>query len=307
MFKKSSAVTFWILIGSGLLFVLSLMVMGNILTIGNNLKEVHPALSIAFYVVTVLLLFFLLVRPLLSVFSLPEIKASDYLDEDSTIPDHKEAAKTARTLMKQGQLDQEEHHVLKAALKSGENPTGTLEKIFDTRLERMDEIIHRHAKQVFISTALSQNGRLDALLVLTINFRMLKELISSYGYRPTYATLVKTYTKVMAAALIADGIEDTEFAELFPMLSRGFLGAIPGLGTVSSSFLQGSGNAFLTLRVGYITKNYYMTSGHGYSRRQARIAANKAALKKLSLIIRESLMVFPREAQKKARQVLKFV
>lgn len=307
MFRKNSSLTFWVLIGSGLLFVLALLIIGNILTIGNNLKEAHPTLSIAFYIVTALLLFFLLVRPLLAVVSLPEIKASDYLDVDKTIPDSKEAVKTARTLIKQGRLDLEEHKALKTALKSGENPTDTLETIFDGRKERMDEIIHRHAKQVFISTALSQNGRLDALLVLTINFRMLKELVSSYGYRPTYGQLIKTYTKVMAAALIADGIEDTEFAELFPMLSRGFLSAIPGLGTVSSSFLQGSGNAFLTLRVGYITKNYYMTSGHGYSRRQARLAANKVALKKLSFIIKESLMVFPREAQKKARQVLKFV
>ncbi len=299
--------TFWILIGSGLLFVLSLLIIGNILTIGNNLQEIHPFLSIAFYVVTALLLFFLLVRPLLSVFSMPEIQASDYLDLDKTTPGSKIATKTARTIMRQGRLDAEEHKALKESLKKGVDPSDTLEKIFDGRLDKMDDIIHRHAKQVFISTALSQNGRLDALLVLTINFRMLKELVSSYGYRPTYGNLVKTYTKVLAAALIADGIEDAELAEIFPQLSRGFLGAIPGLGILSSSILQGTGNAFLTLRVGYITKNYYMTAGHGYSRRQARLAANKVALKKLSLIIKESLMVFPREAQKKARQVLKFV
>ena len=120
--------------------------------------------------------------------------------------------------------DEDETKALKGLIKNNQDPSDTLGKIFDDRLDQMDDIVHRHAKQVFVSTALSQHGRLDAFLVLAINFRMLKELISHYGYRPTYPQLVKTYTKVLSAALIADGIEDTQFAEVFPMLSKSFLG-----------------------------------------------------------------------------------
>ena len=304
---KSKSVIFWGLIGGGILFVLLLIIVGNILTIGDNLAELHPVASYVFYGITVLLLFFLLVRPLLAVFSLPEIQASVFLDKNRQEPSAKVAIKVAKQLISQGQLEEEEVKALRTLIKNDQDPSDTLGRIFDDRLDQMDDIVHRHAKQVFVSTALSQNGRLDALLVLAINFRMLKELMSHYGYRPTYPQLVKTYTKVLSAALIADGIEDTQLAEVFPMLTRGFLGAIPGLGTLSSSLLQGTGNAFLTLRVGYITKHYYALSNQGMSRRELRVTANRTAVKKLSLIIRESLLIFPREAQRKARQVLSFI
>ena len=304
---KSKSVIFWGLIGGGVLFILLLIIVGNILTIGDTLAELHPAASYVFYGTTVLLLFFLLVRPLLAVFSLPEIQASVFLDENQREPGAKVATKVAKQLISQGQLEEEEAAVLRKLIKDQQDPSDTLRRIFDDRLDQMDDIVHRYAKQVFVSTALSQNGRLDALLVLAINFRMLKELMSHYGYRPTYPQLVKTYTKVLSAALIADGIEDTQLAEVFPMLTRGFLGAIPGLGTLSSSLLQGTGNAFLTLRVGYITKNYYALSNQGLSRRELRVKANRTAVKKLSLIVRESLLIFPREAQRKARQVLSFI
>ena len=304
---RNKNMIFWVLLGSGILFILLLIIIGNILTIGDNLAEVHPYLSYSFYVVSVLLLFFLIIRPLFSVFSLPEIKAGQFMDEDKSDPGSKVSRKVARQLISQGQLDLTEKDELTRLLKSDQDPSEALGKIFDGRLERMDDIIHRYAKQVFISTALSQNGRLDAILVLMINFRMMKELVRNYGYRPTYGQLIKTYTKVMAAALIADGIEDAQLAEIFPQISRGFLGVIPGLGSLSSSILQGTGNAFLTLRVGYITKAYYAMAGQGLSRRELRVSANRTAIKKLSLIIRESLLVFPREAQRKAREVLKFV
>ena len=304
---KIKPMLFWGLIGSGLLFILALIIIGNILTIGDQLAQVHPAVSITFYIVTVLLLFFLIIRPLLAVFSLPEISAGKFLDNDETDPGPKAAIKVAKQLLRQGQLSAMEQNAIKTVLKNNQDPSHTLGRIFDGRLDKMDEIIHRHAKQVFVSTALSQNGRLDAFLVLAINFRMLKELISNYGYRPTYAQLIKTYTKVLAAALVADGIEDTQLAEFFPALSKGFLGVIPGLGTLSSSFVQGTGNAFLTLRVGYITKNYYAMANRGLSRRELRVRANRTALKKLSFIVRDSLLIFPREAQRKAKQALNFI
>ena len=304
---KNKSIIFWGLIGSGVLFVLLLIIVGNILTIGDKLSDFHPVAGYAFYGITVLLLFFLIVRPLLAVFSLPEIQASVFLDNDKQAPGAKVATKVARQLIRQGRLDESETLELQKLIVDKQDPSDALAKIFDARLEQMDDIVHRHAKQVFVSTALSQNGRLDAFLVLAINFRMLKELISHYGYRPTYPQLVKTYTKVLSAALIADGIEDTRFAEVFPMLSRGFLGAIPGLGTLSSSLLQGTGNAFLTLRVGYITKNYYALTNQKHSRRELRVQANRTAIKKLSLVIRESLLIFPREAQRKAKQVLSFI
>ena len=302
--NSKSKISIWAVIGIGLLFILSILIIGNILTIGDHLHNVHPALSIAFYLLTVGAFIYLILMPVLSVAAMSPIKVKDYIDEDTNEPNLQQATKLARSLLRKGSLDADEKRSLKAILKKGENPGEVLEKIFENRLDRMDAIVRRHARQVFVSTALSQNGRLDAVLVIMINFRMMKEIISAYGYRPSFKHLVKMYTQVLAAALIADGIEDIEFAEVFPVLSKGFLGIIPGLGILSSSLLQGTGNAFLTLRVGIIMRNYYITAGSGFSRRVARRSAIGPALKQLRLIVKESLPSLSGKARRKASEEL---
>jgi uncharacterized membrane protein YcjF (UPF0283 family) len=301
---SKSKFSIWAVIGIGLLFILSILIIGNILTIGDHLQGIHPALSIVFYIFTVLVFIYLILLPVLSVAAMSPIKVRDYIDDNSNEPNTAQATKVARSLLRKGRLEVGEKRALSAILKKGENPSDMLEKIFENRLNQMDAIVRKYAKQVFVSTALSQNGRLDAVLVIMINFRMLRDIIRCYGYRPTFKHLVKMYTQVLAAALIADGIEDIEFAEVFPVLSKGFLGVIPGLGILSSSLLQGTGNAFLTLRVGIITRNYYITAGSGFSRREARRAAIGPALKQLRLIIKESLPFFSRKAQRKASEEL---
>ncbi len=301
---SKSRFSIWAVIGIGLAFILSILIIGNILTIGDHLQGIHPGLSIAFYIFTVLVFVYLIVMPVLSVAAMSPIKVREYIDDDKNDPGFKEATKLARSLLRKGRLEPDEKRPLKALLKKGDNPSEMLEKIFENRLDRMDAIVRKHARQVFVSTALSQNGRLDAALVIMINFRMLKEIIRAYGYRPTFRHLVKMYTQVLAAALIADGIEDIEFAEVFPVLSKGFLGVIPGFGLLSSSLLQGTGNAFLTLRVGIIMRNYYITAGSGFSRREARRAAIKPALKQLRLIVKESLPFLSKKAKRKASEEL---
>ncbi len=308
MSSKNTYFSLWVTAGIGFLFVLALLLMGSILTIGNNLAQIHPYLSVVFYIFTVVVFIILIIRPVMAVFSTPQlIKVSDFVDDDATTPDKSHTIKAARVLLKQNRLEKTEKQELAKLLSRDEDPSELLEKIFDARLERMDAIVRSHARQVFISTALSQNGRLDALLAIMINFRMLRAMVKEYGYRPSYRELIKTYTKVLAAALIADGIEDIEFAEVFPVLSKGFIGIIPGLGLLSSSVLQGAGNAFLTLRIGIITRNYYLTAGQGFSRRHARRSAIRPALNQLRMIIKESVSIFPRELQRKAKEMFSFI
>lgn len=302
--NSKNNVSIWAVIGIGLVFILSILIIGNILTIGDHLQNIHPALSITFYILTVVAFAYLILMPVLSVAAMSPIKVKDYIDDNPEEPNTAQATKVAKSLLKKGRLDVAEKRALKAILKKEENPSHYLEKLFENRLDQMDAIVRKYARQVFVSTALSQNGRLDAILVIMINFRMLKEIIQCYGYRPTFKHLVKMYTQVLAAALIADGIEDIEFAEVFPVLSKGFLGIIPGLSVLSSSLMQGTGNAFLTLRVGIITRNYYITAGSGFSRKQARRAAIGPALKQLRLIIKESLPFFPKKVQRKASEEL---
>ncbi len=128
---KNKSFIFWGLIGSGVLFILTLIIVGNILTIGDNLAEIHPIVSYAFYGITVLLLFFLIVRPLFAVFSLPEIQASAFLDENKSDPGAKVATKVAKQLLSQGQLEDDEKIALKGLLKTNQDPSDALGKIFE--------------------------------------------------------------------------------------------------------------------------------------------------------------------------------
>ena len=120
------------------------------------------------------------------------------------------------------------------------------------------------ASQVFITTAISQNGSLDALLVLAAQSKLVLEIARIYYQRPTLRDLLYLYTNVGATAFIATELEDLDLSEqVQPVLTAvvgSTAGAIPGLGAAASLFVNsvttGAGNAFLTLRVGLITEEY---------------------------------------------------
>ena len=127
-----------------------------------------------------------------------------------------------------------------------------------------DEVIRQTAGQVFVSTAISQNGSLDAILVLVTQSKMIWKLAHVYYQRPTIRDFSRLYANVAGTAFVAGELEDLDLAEQLQPVVSGVVGsaagAIPGLHTVSSLFassvLTGTTNAFLTLRVGIIAKQY---------------------------------------------------
>jgi hypothetical protein len=129
---------------------------------------------------------------------------------------------------------------------------------------RADEIIQKMASTVFLSTAISQNGRLDAFLVLSAQSRMVWQIARLYYQRPTLRDVTHLYANVAATAFLASELDDIDVSEQVQPVLSAALGAlavsIPGLkmatSVLVSSVLTGSANAFLTLRVGIIAKRY---------------------------------------------------
>ncbi len=127
-----------------------------------------------------------------------------------------------------------------------------------------DELTRTTASQVFLTTAISQNGNLDALVVLGAQSRLILRIARLYFQRPTLRDMLNLYGNVAATALIASELEDIDLSEqIQPVLSSvlgSAAGAIPGLQAASillvNSVMTGSANAFLTLRVGVITRQY---------------------------------------------------
>jgi hypothetical protein len=161
--------------------------------------------------------------------------------------------------------------------------------------EDADRIVRQMASTVFLTTAVSQSGRLDALLVLMAQSRMIWRIAHLYYQRPSVRELAHLYSNVAATAFVAGELDDLELHQMIQPVAAGSLGAmtgvIPGFQVMTSivvnSLLSGSANAFLTLRVGLIAKGY-CGSLVAQPRAKMRRSATTEAARMLSGIVKES-------------------
>jgi hypothetical protein len=125
-------------------------------------------------------------------------------------------------------------------------------------------IIKATASQVFLSTAVSQSGRLDTILVFSMQTSMVWKLAHLYYQRPTLRDVAHLYANVAGTAFVAGQLQDVDLSDqvepVFSAVVGSLGGAVPGLHLVASilanSILSGAADAFLTLRVGMIAKRY---------------------------------------------------
>jgi Domain of unknown function (DUF697) len=166
-------------------------------------------------------------------------------------------------------------------------------------LQLLDEdatrIVKQMATTVFLTTAVSQSGRLDVLLVLMAQSRMIWRIAHLYYQRPSLRELVHLYSNVAATAFVVGELDDLELHQMIQPVAVGSLGsvagAIPGLQVMTTivvnSLLSGSANAFLTLRVGMIAKGY-CGSLVAQPRATFRRSATAESARLLSGIVKES-------------------
>ena len=130
-----------------------------------------------------------------------------------------------------------------------------------------DKIIRDTANNVFIGTAVMQNGRLDGLIVLAAQLRMVWQIAKIYYQRPSPRQMLYLYSNVSTTVFLANSIQEINFMEMSAPLVASVIpslkGAIPGLQGIATlmvnSIANGSANAFLTLRVGIVSKQYCET------------------------------------------------
>jgi hypothetical protein len=158
-----------------------------------------------------------------------------------------------------------------------------------------NSVVKQMATTVFLTTAVSQSGRLDALLVLMAQSRMIWRVAHLYYQRPSVREMAHLYTNVAATAFVAGELDDIELHQMIQPVVAASLGtvggAIPGFQVFTTiavnSLLSGSANAFLTLRVGMIAKAY-CSSLVAQPRTRLRRSATAEAARMLSGIVKES-------------------
>lgn len=179
---------------------------------------------------------------------------------------------------------------------AGHTPLDTRESIHSALAildAKADDIIKETASRLFISTAISQNGRLDALMVLAEQSRLIYRLAHLYNQRPALREFAKLYANVGATLFAARQLDDPNIREQIQPVFNAVLGhaaisLVPGVAPVASivvnSLLDGTANAFLTLRVGVICQNYCRCI-HPANRNAIRRNSSLAAASMLGAIV----------------------
>lgn len=152
--------------------------------------------------------------------------------------------------------------------------------------ERAAAEIRRTAATVFVTTAISQNGRLDALMVLGVQSKLVWRIAHIYHQRPVWRELARLYGHVAVSVFLVSEIDDLELSQQIQPVVQAALGGsvaamVPGLAAVSTlvlqSILEGTANAYLTLRVGAICQESCGALAPFDARRARRSASVKAA------------------------------
>lgn len=292
---KKISKAFWVTLGIGAFFFLILILLSSVLDLGERLRSVSPYIEYAFYVVAVGLFILLIIRPVMIVIFSPTFSMDSlFSEEDNARKNFLMYNRVAKNLLTEPYLSEEQKQSLTVSLASPMALKTSLGGIFDETIKKeLNKIIVSHAETVFLSTAISQNGRLDLLAVLTINLRLIKELVIKCGFRPSYASLGKLSVNVMTSAIIAESLEDINFNELFPSQGLNALNEIPFLKLITGSLAQGAGNALLSLRVGIICRNYLFMNLKGQTKQQIRKNAFGEAIVLFPSVIGESLKKLP--------------
>lgn len=292
--KKQKRKWFWFFIAIGVIILFILMLTSSILNIGDRLSQIHQYVEYGFYILCGLLIWFLLINPVRVILLSPSLSITTTLERDSLKAHRIYRCVTKNILKSNGDiLTDEEKHALTtyknyAQLREGLNLVmrGSVKK-------QIKRIIIRNAKTVLLSTAISQNSKLDLYSTVSVNLKMIKEIVTVCGFRPNMRNLSKLTVNVASTALIAEGLESLKLEDVLPTNMISALSNIPLLKPILSSVSQGVINALLTIRIGLVTRGYLFTDAKNVSKALIRAEAFKDAMILLPIVVGELIAFFP--------------
>ncbi len=288
----------------GFIFVVSFIFLSQAVQFYAALVTISPVLAGGFLVVLAGIIGYTIIVPLFVFKKMPE-----------TPPLPEEGDQVAYINYRKALIDQLNHN--KELKGQGLVPLSydvsdeQLEEVLQHLNDKAEGITKRSASQVFVTTAISQNGSLDALFVLVRITRMVWEIAVLYQQRPNYKNLLTLYFNVAATVLLAREIDDLELLDeqLEPLISALFGSTlssfVPGAAVAANllinSTVQGTANAYLTLRVGIIAQQYSSSLV-----KPERVAVKRSAAIKavglLGIVVRDNAGYIRRAAVKLSKK-----
>lgn len=136
--------------------------------------------------------------------------------------------------------------------------------------ELAEQEIRSHGKKVFLGTALSQNGKLDALIMFLALSRMVYRVSKIYNQKPSPDELWSVLSTVSSSTFVAFSIEALDIPqtitdtmnELVPAVAPAMAASsVPFMGSAlhvfTASLIDGAANCLLAVRAGVITRRAY--------------------------------------------------
>lgn len=281
----------WIVVGIGIMIFFMIILISDIIAAGEKIRKISPYLEYGFYLLTVLLFYFLIFNPLRIILFSPSFSIVTVVDEENE-KNLKVYKRIVKTLKDAKSINEDDVKRLESCETSGELRE-ELSLVFNSSIKKeINRIIRKNAKTVLVSTAICQSGKLDMYTVISINIKMIKEIVVKCGFRPSYPKLGKLAVRVFSTALIAESLEGLDFSDIFPQSTVNYLADVPLVKPIATSLIGGISNALLTLRVGVVTRNYLFSEGK-LNKDEIRTRAIKESLKIIPGVIKGAFAYFP--------------
>ncbi|NNE42119.1 MAG: DUF697 domain-containing protein [Marinicaulis sp.] len=255
----------------GLIAFAALLVVGQIYLFHQLFTDIHPMLGWGFVALVTALFAWLVAWPLFKFFHMPTIAHPPDVDLSSpsvNAADLKERVEFDRaylkTIIDNPALSARRDAAVSAAaaldamVAAGGSFAPALADFERERIaplltdldKQIDDYIHKEALAVGSATAVSMNGSIDAFIVLWRNINMISRISRLYYGRPSMRLSLMILRDVMVAVLLSRALDDVTDAAgdaIGRVVSR--LG-----GVVIGPLMDGSVNALMTLKLGYLAK-----------------------------------------------------
>ena len=234
-----------LLVGAIIVLVV-LSALGGILTVGDHLMGASPVLGGIFYAAIAILLIVGIGYPVIQISKRP-VFGLYQLEQGSERQRDRHCAMLADNMLATGQLTAEQQALVANALVNHDSQT--IASIFRTTcMPLVNDRIKTAAKRSFLASAIARGALVEALTMASISLELVRAIVEVCGFRPTKAGLARLYTRVMASALIAGGVEDMDLEQVFSEA----LGS--GAGAKASGLLLGGATdglvgAYLVFRI----------------------------------------------------------
>lgn len=212
------------------------------------LHAVHPFVAYGFIILAAGVLVYFVGIPVYRILRIPKapgpLRSGENLD--------KELEKRFE-LLEQNPYLQSVQYDLSAVPRTKEG----YDRVMKVLKKESTRIRNKYVNGLFYSTAISQNGFIDAILILSSSVNLVKETFVLYNGRVSNRDLLAIGKQVYYSMAIG-GSETVEYAagEIFSKLSTEGMRSVPFIDKILGSLADGFVNAALLTRVALITDNY---------------------------------------------------